>query len=95
MLRFCYFIFLVDYFRVCKKSDPNLGKCLNESLDLFRPYLKSGIPKVGLVSLDPLKFKKLSLFSNDRNKMIKGGLTWYLDNIQFVGTSNYYKTKSM
>ncbi|XP_045471923.1 protein takeout-like [Harmonia axyridis] len=43
-----------SYITLCKSKDPELEKCILRAVDAIQPHLKSGIPELGIPSLDPL-----------------------------------------
>ncbi|VEN48205.1 unnamed protein product [Callosobruchus maculatus] len=45
---------LPSYFKVCRRSDPNLEKCFKSSADELRPLLVKGIPELSIPSCEPL-----------------------------------------
>ncbi|XP_023014651.1 protein takeout [Leptinotarsa decemlineata] len=45
---------LPTYFKICHKSDPDLGKCIKRSVEELRPLLTKGIPELNIPSCEPL-----------------------------------------
>ncbi|CAH2009024.1 unnamed protein product [Acanthoscelides obtectus] len=45
---------LPSYFKVCRRSDPNLEKCFKNSANELKPLLVKGIPELSIPSCEPL-----------------------------------------
>ncbi|XP_071455418.1 putative beta-carotene-binding protein [Hetaerina americana] len=43
-----------SYIHVCKRSDPNVDKCIKKSIEDLRPQLIKGIPELNVPPLEPL-----------------------------------------
>lgn len=52
---------LPSFIKPCKRSDPNLEKCLIQLLDNIRPNLIKGIPEMRIPPLDPLHVPEVAL----------------------------------
>jgi len=67
--------------KICSRNDPELNKCLVDSVDKLRPYLAKGIPEFRIPPYDPLMIPKVSLvqgegpvsFKSDFNNMRTSG----------------------
>uniref|UniRef100_A0A2A4KA60 Hemolymph juvenile hormone binding protein n=1 Tax=Heliothis virescens TaxID=7102 RepID=A0A2A4KA60_HELVI len=60
-----------DYFPSCKRSDPQIEKCVLNGLEAMRPHLKEGIPEVNIPPLDPFTVPTLKLDRTAPNLRIK------------------------
>lgn len=52
---------LPSFIKPCKRSDPNLEKCLIELIDTIRPNLAKGIPEMRIPPLDPFHVPQVVL----------------------------------
>lgn len=43
-----------DYIHVCHRSNPDINKCINESIYNLKPLLASGIEELHVPALEPL-----------------------------------------
>ncbi|CAB3360918.1 Hypothetical predicted protein [Cloeon dipterum] len=50
-----------SYVKICSRNDPQLNRCLVDSVDKLRPYLAKGIPEFRIPPYDPLLIPKVSL----------------------------------
>ncbi|XP_069689924.1 protein takeout-like isoform X2 [Periplaneta americana] len=64
-----------DYFKLCSRSDPELGNCIKNSIEDFRPKLIKGVPELGLVPLDPLHIPRIEFKDGTGNFRLKQVLT--------------------
>ncbi|XP_075990709.1 uncharacterized protein LOC142986231 [Anticarsia gemmatalis] len=60
-----------DYFPVCKRSDPQVDKCVLDAIEAMRPQLKVGIPEVDIPPLDPFTVPTLKLDRTAPNLRLK------------------------
>ncbi|XP_039290308.1 circadian clock-controlled protein daywake [Nilaparvata lugens] len=73
---------------VCYRDDPNLNKCIKDIIQHLVPNVKSGIPELGLPSLDPMEMDdmeftyKSSMVSGDTK--VKDVKIYKLSNIKVV-----------
>lgn len=77
---------LPDFIHVCKKNDPNLSKCITDSVNHLRPYLNTGLPEYNIPALEPFLLKEL-ITTTEENVKLK------LRNIKVYGASNFTITK--
>lgn len=75
-----------DFIHVCKKNDPNLSKCITDSVNHLRPYLNTGLPEYNIPALEPFLLKEL-ITTTEENVKLK------LRNIKVYGASNFTITK--
>ncbi|XP_073983828.1 protein takeout-like [Rhodnius prolixus] len=50
-----------DYFKLCKRNDPELGNCIKDSLNQMKPLLRKGIPQLKIPSLDPMVIPRVNV----------------------------------
>lgn len=60
-----------DYFPVCKKSDPQIEKCVLDALEAMRPQLLAGIPDLEIPVIDPFTVPTLKLDRTAPNLRLK------------------------
>ncbi|XP_060518414.1 uncharacterized protein LOC132697138 [Cylas formicarius] len=49
------------FIKVCKKNDPNIAKCITDSIIYLRPKLKSGIPEINVPAIEPLYLDEVNI----------------------------------
>ncbi|XP_060518413.1 uncharacterized protein LOC132697137 [Cylas formicarius] len=74
-----------SYIKVCRKSDPNIGKCIIESIDKLRPKLRDGIPELKVPSIEPLPLDEIKLRSGPNQAKIDANIT----NVKVWGPSHF------
>ncbi|XP_056647820.1 protein takeout-like [Diorhabda sublineata] len=93
-IRFNIFILMVlclaeaklpSYIHVCKKSDPNLAKCIIDSVYSLKPKLANGIPELNVPSAEPLLLEKIQLRTGQSRTKIDANLT----NLQVWGVTSF------
>ncbi|KAL3282189.1 hypothetical protein HHI36_005383 [Cryptolaemus montrouzieri] len=77
-----------DYIHVCRRSDPEVSKCVRESIDFLRPQLKKGIPELNVPGIEPLFIKEVAILRGENNNFKA-----YLRNINVYGASDFEITK--
>ncbi|XP_045471921.1 circadian clock-controlled protein daywake-like [Harmonia axyridis] len=77
-----------DYIHICHRSDPELTKCIRESIEFLRPQLKHGIPELTVPSIEPLFVKEVAILRGQSNN-----LKAFLRNINVYGASDFELTK--
>nr|ATU82761.1 secreted Juvenile haemolymph binding protein-like protein [Pristhesancus plagipennis] len=50
-----------SYIHVCKRNDPEIEKCIINSVENLRPKLIQGIPELDVPSLDPLRIPEVAI----------------------------------
>uniref|UniRef100_A0A0A9XEC2 Circadian clock-controlled protein n=1 Tax=Lygus hesperus TaxID=30085 RepID=A0A0A9XEC2_LYGHE len=65
---------LPDSFPQCKRSDPNFDKCVINAVEVVRPQLIKGIPKIRVPAADPFVIPKLNINRDQPNLKIKANL---------------------
>ncbi|CAK9807226.1 Circadian clock-controlled protein daywake [Anthophora plagiata] len=73
---------LPDFLQVCKRNDPNMAECIKNSINNFKPYLKSGLPDYKIPSLEPL-------FLNELLATTGGTIKMKLRNLLVHGASDF------
>lgn len=48
-------------FNLCKKSDPNIDKCLKTSINAVIPHLGEGYPKLRIPAIEPFQLPSLEI----------------------------------
>ncbi|KAK4879329.1 hypothetical protein RN001_007475 [Aquatica leii] len=72
-----------NYIHICKRSDPDVAKCIMNSIEVIRPRLKKGITELGVPALEPLRIHDLDIGRGSPN--FKADLT----NIDVFGSSDF------
>ncbi|KAF6204257.1 hypothetical protein GE061_002597 [Apolygus lucorum] len=72
-----------SYIHVCKRNDPELDKCVLNSVEILKPKLVKGIPELDIPALEPLSLKDLVLQHGGRALKFSG------TNYIIHGASNY------
>lgn len=70
---------------MCHKSDPNIGDCVNASIELIRPKLAQGIPELLLPPCEPLAIPQITIQQNAGAIRMESEYT----NIVIAGLSNF------
>ncbi|XP_053996503.1 uncharacterized protein LOC128886019 [Hylaeus anthracinus] len=52
---------LPPYIKPCKKSDPDINRCIARSIDQLRDKLAAGIPELDAPAIEPLHLKQIRL----------------------------------
>lgn len=84
---FLLFNFIASYVNLCKRSEPDLGKCmLNSVLDLT-PYLLKGIPEFDLQPMARLELPSIDATGNLNSAQfalhLENGILTGLENFEF------------
>ncbi|CAH1105615.1 unnamed protein product [Psylliodes chrysocephalus] len=74
-----------EYIIPCSKSDLNINKCLVNTFNHLRPYLKNGITEIDVPSIDPLQIDNLKMENGRGPLRVKASFF----NITTTGASNY------
>uniref|UniRef100_A0A2S2Q1H3 Circadian clock-controlled protein n=1 Tax=Sipha flava TaxID=143950 RepID=A0A2S2Q1H3_9HEMI len=62
---------LPNFVHVCKRSDPQLDKCLIQTIESVRPELPNGIPKLQIPALEPMTIPMLVVNRNEDSLKVK------------------------
>lgn len=76
---------LPSYIKVCKANEPDLAKCIIDSVNALRPYLEKGIPELDVPPLEPLLLDEIKLRSGPSSTKIDANFT----NVKVWGPSTY------
>ncbi|VVC90727.1 uncharacterized protein LOC126965873 [Leptidea sinapis] len=76
---------LPDYFPQCKKSDPQIEKCLLEAIEVVKPRIINGVPELNIPSLEPFNVPTLKLDRTGSNLRLKATVK----NMKVYGGSNF------
>ncbi|KAL0101135.1 hypothetical protein PUN28_018766 [Cardiocondyla obscurior] len=49
------------FLKKCHRSDPNLNECIKQSIELLKPYLRSGIPALQIPPCEPLRIPQIEI----------------------------------
>lgn len=74
-----------EYIKVCKRSDPNVNKCINASINALRPKLLKGIPELDVPGVDPLHLKEIRLSRGPQGARLDATIT----NIKVFGANSF------
>ncbi|XP_003699582.2 circadian clock-controlled protein daywake [Megachile rotundata] len=77
---------LPDFLHVCQRKDPNLGECIKNSVESFKPYLHKGLPEYNIPTLEPLFLQEVVATSGANIKL-------NLMNVRVHGASNFNVVK--
>ncbi|KAF2886706.1 hypothetical protein ILUMI_19466 [Ignelater luminosus] len=67
---------LPDFIHLCKRNDPNLNRCIINTFNEIRPYLKKGIPEIDIPPGEPLNFPNASANTGEGTSVTLQGTAW-------------------
>ncbi|XP_052864667.1 protein takeout-like [Anopheles cruzii] len=73
------------YILPCRRSDPEINKCIRNSLNFVKPYVARGLPELKTPALEPLRIEELAMENNAGAVRIKALFT----DIVAHGAGNY------
>ncbi|XP_024085981.1 circadian clock-controlled protein-like isoform X1 [Cimex lectularius] len=76
---------LPDFVPTCKRNDPNLDDCILKSIEVVRPHLNNGIPKIRVPALEPLQIPELNINRDLPNLKVKANLK----DVKVYGASSF------
>ena len=76
-----------SYIHICKRTDPDVAKCIKESVEFIRPRLMKGIPELDVPGLEPLRISDFDLGRGSPNFKAT------LKNIDVLGASDFQLVK--
>ncbi|KAH8360139.1 hypothetical protein KR093_011040, partial [Drosophila rubida] len=79
---------LAEYIKICHRNDPELSKCVKQSVHNLRPYLGKGIKEINVPALEPLYIGDLNILDAS-----SGGITVKAKKLTVYGASNFEITK--
>ncbi|XP_075235431.1 protein takeout-like [Lycorma delicatula] len=71
-----------DFLHVCKRFDPHLVECIQNSINELKPHLRKGIPEMNVPPLEPLLIKELVAAQSS-------GLKITTEDLKVHGCSNF------
>ncbi|XP_044728073.1 uncharacterized protein LOC123291738 [Chrysoperla carnea] len=74
-----------EYIPSCKRHDPRINECVKNATIVIRPYLKKGIPELGIPAIEPLHIPMVKLEQGTDAVNYKARLS----NIVIDGLSTY------
>ncbi|XP_072387159.1 circadian clock-controlled protein daywake-like [Diabrotica undecimpunctata] len=76
---------LPSYFHVCKRTDPNIDKCVTDAVMTLKPQLSKGIPELQIPPLEPFILDTIILKSGNSGVRIDANFT----NLVATGASGF------
>lgn len=71
-----YIVFsTASYIKVCNRNDPEINKCVLNSIEQLRGKLKSGIPELEVPAMEPLMLKHIRLLRGPQAARLDINLT--------------------
>ncbi|KAF2884503.1 hypothetical protein ILUMI_21677 [Ignelater luminosus] len=77
-----------DYIHICKAKDPNIGPCINNSVNHLRSRLKTGIPDLDVPPMEPLMVDEIRLQRGPAGAAINCNIT----NLKVWGPASFVIT---
>lgn len=74
-----------SYIHPCRRNDPEINKCIRNSLNFVKPYVARGLPELKTPPLEPLRIEELAMENNAGAVRIKALFT----DIVALGAGNY------
>ncbi|KAF7282498.1 hypothetical protein GWI33_002601 [Rhynchophorus ferrugineus] len=74
-----------SYIKICSKNNPDLAKCIINSVETLRPKLKAGIPEINVPAVEPLFLDAITLNSGPNQAKIDANIT----NVKVHGASAF------
>jgi len=78
-----------EYIHICKADDPNIVPCINNSVNLLRPRLKTGIPELDVPPMEPLMLNEIKLKRGPSGAAIDCNIT----NLKVWGAASFVITE--
>jgi len=78
-----------SYIHICKRSDPDVAKCIRESVDFLKPRLRDGIKELNVPGLEPLRIPDIDIARGADPNTFKA----ILKEIDVYGASDFQLTK--
>jgi len=67
--------FTASYIKICKRKNPEINKCVVNSIENLRSKLKTGIPELNVPPIEPLMLKHVELLRNSQSAKLYLNLT--------------------
>ncbi|KAL7294600.1 hypothetical protein TKK_0011906 [Trichogramma kaykai] len=74
-----------SFLKICKRNDPHLNECIKSSVDMLKPYLKTGIPELHIPPCEPLNVPEVELAQASGPVSVKSAYS----NIRVWGPSEF------
>ncbi|XP_030022925.1 protein takeout [Manduca sexta] len=74
-----------SYIKVCQRNDPNVDKCIINSVDQLRPKMINGIPELNVPGIEPLSLGQIALARGPQGAK----LTAVVNDVKVTGPSNF------
>ncbi|PZC87299.1 protein takeout-like [Helicoverpa zea] len=74
-----------SYIKVCQRNDPQVDKCIMNSVDLLRPKMIEGIPELNVPGIEPLSLGQIALARGPQGAK----LTAVVNDVKVRGPSNF------
>ncbi|KZC13438.1 Protein takeout [Dufourea novaeangliae] len=78
-------VITAPYIKPCKKSDPDINKCIGRSIEQLRDKLAAGIPELDAPAIEPLYLKEIRLLRGPVGARLDVNLT----DLQVSGPSSF------
>ncbi|XP_059049165.1 protein takeout-like [Achroia grisella] len=76
---------LPPYIKVCQRNDPNVDKCIINSVEELRPKMIEGIPELDVPGIEPLSLGQIALARGPQGAK----LTAVVNDVKVRGPSNF------
>lgn len=63
------------YIKACKRSDPDIDRCITKSIGDLRDKLRTGIPELEVPAVEPLVLKQIRLLRGPQGARLDINLT--------------------
>ncbi|XP_072935643.1 circadian clock-controlled protein daywake-like [Epargyreus clarus] len=74
-----------SYIKVCQRNDPNVDKCIMNSVEELRPKIIKGIPELDVPGIEPLSLGQIALARGPQGAK----LTAVVNDVKVRGPSNF------
>ncbi|XP_045524689.1 protein takeout-like isoform X1 [Pieris brassicae] len=91
IFHFIYYFCVISapYIKICHRDDPNVDKCIMNSIEELRPKLKKGIPELDVPGIEPLSLGQIALARGPQGAK----LTAVVNDVKVRGPSNFKITE--
>lgn len=73
------------YIKICQRNDPNVDKCIINSIEELRPKMKEGIPELDVPGIEPLSLGQIGLARGPQGAK----LTAVVNDVKVRGPSDF------
>ncbi|XP_073947418.1 circadian clock-controlled protein daywake-like [Choristoneura fumiferana] len=74
-----------SYIKICQRNDPQVDKCIMNSVDELRPKISKGIPELDVPGIEPLSLGQIALARGPQGAK----LTAVVNDVKVRGPSNF------